>query len=79
MEGMVEVAERVIGLPARVGYPKGISGLVDVVNSPQYATSVGLVLFGKRSRKAGMSHELRGRNLFNKICNRMKGWVDEFF
>lgn len=79
MQGMVEVAERILDMPVRVGFPKGISGLVDVVNSPQYATSVGLVLFGTRNRKAGKSHELKGRNLFNKICTRMKGLVEEFF
>ncbi len=37
-------------MPVRLGYPVGISGLVDVVNSPVYATGVGLVLWGARNK-----------------------------
>jgi len=46
MEGVTEIAERVLGLPTRRGAPTKIGGLVDVVRSPSYATGVGLVMFG---------------------------------
>lgn len=46
MEGMVELAERVLKLPVRRGTPMGVGGLSDVVRSPRYATGVGLVLYG---------------------------------
>jgi cell division protein FtsA len=46
MDGMAELAEQTFNLPIRRGYPRGIGGLVDVVNSPMYATGVGLVLYG---------------------------------
>ncbi|MFQ6671821.1 MAG: cell division protein FtsA [Candidatus Tectimicrobiota bacterium] len=75
MEGMVEVAERVFELPVRRGLPIGIGGLVDIVNSPMYATSVGLVLFGMRQAESNGSGLLGDRNLFNKIFQRMKSWV----
>lgn len=52
MEGIHEVAERVLGLPARRGTPTKIGGLVDVVRSPSYATGVGLVMFGADQGKA---------------------------
>jgi cell division protein FtsA len=48
MEGMPEMAEEILGLPVRRGSPRGIGGLVDVVRSPKYSTSVGLVLRGAR-------------------------------
>ncbi len=79
MEGMIDIAERVFGLSARMGVPTEIGGLVDVVNSPMYATSVGLVLYGYKSHKEGKYHQLEGRNLFYKIFTRMKGWMEEFF
>lgn len=75
MEGMVEVAERVFELPVRRGVPLGIGGLVDIVNSPMYATSVGLVLYGMREDEMGISGGLGDRNLFNKVLQRMKNWV----
>jgi len=46
MEGMQDAAERYLGLPIRRGAPRNIGGLMDVVNSPVYATGVGLVLYG---------------------------------
>jgi cell division protein FtsA len=52
MEGIHDVAERVLGLPARRGQPTKIGGLVDVVRSPSYATGVGLVMFGADQGKA---------------------------
>src|SRR4030043_194868 len=44
LEGVPELAEQVFNLPVRRGTPMGIGGLVDLVNSPIYATGVGLVL-----------------------------------
>lgn len=48
LEGLSELASSVTGLPARVGIPYGVSGLVDAVSSPSCATAVGLVLFWSR-------------------------------
>jgi cell division protein FtsA len=44
--GMSELAERVFRVPARVGTPLHLHGLVDAVASPMYSTTVGLVLHG---------------------------------
>lgn len=48
MEGAIELAEEVFHMPVRLGIPRYVSGLLDVVQSPIYATSVGLLLFGQR-------------------------------
>jgi cell division protein FtsA len=45
--GTIDIAKKVVGLPARVGIPQGITGLVDEVLFPQFATVVGLVLYGR--------------------------------
>jgi cell division protein FtsA len=46
LDGMPELAEHIVGLPARRGSPIGVGGLADVVKSPAYATAVGLVKYG---------------------------------
>jgi cell division protein FtsA len=46
MEGMVEAAEEVLGMPVRLGYPVGVRGIVQLVQGPQYATGVGLIRYG---------------------------------
>jgi len=46
MEGMIECAEEILGMPVRLGFPVGIKGIVQLVQGPQYATGVGLVRYG---------------------------------
>lgn len=61
--GIVEMGRKVVGLPIRVGVPSRVTGLVDEVLDPQYATTVGLILYG---RKNIMSKEEGFKN-FNRI------------
>src|SRR5579871_2747701 len=55
MEGTAELAEKILQLPVRIGSPKRVGGLTDVVSNPSYSTAVGLVLMGMQSqnRQAG--------------------------
>jgi cell division protein FtsA len=46
MEGMVECAEEILGMPVRLGFPVGVKGIVQLVQGPQYATGVGLLRYG---------------------------------
>ena len=46
MEGMTELAEEIFHLPVRLGMPKYLGGLNEVVKNPIYSTGVGLVQFG---------------------------------
>ncbi len=78
MDGMVELAEQIFNLPVRRGMPTGIGGLVDVVRSPMYSTGVGLVLYGKK-HSTTLAFERGDKQIFNKLFERMKGWVKEFF
>ncbi|MEW5734201.1 MAG: cell division protein FtsA [Thermodesulfobacteriota bacterium] len=73
LDGMIEVAESVFNVPARIGRPIGIKGLVDVVNNPMYATGVGLVLYGAR-RQGKPRFRIRDKNIFDRIVNAMKKW-----
>lgn len=47
--GMLETGKRVVGLPIRIGFPEKVSGLIDEIIDPQYATTVGLLLYGKNN------------------------------
>ena len=49
LDGMPEIAEQIFDLPIRRGCPTGVGGLADHVNSPTFATGVGLVLYGYRN------------------------------
>jgi cell division protein FtsA len=76
LEGATEIAESVFNLPTRLGRPRGINGLVDVVNNPMYATGVGLVVYGARNQ-ADKKFRIRDANIFNRIVSRMKRWFKD--
>lgn len=78
LPGMPEMAEQIFNLPVRRGVPQGIGGLTDVVNSPIYATGVGLVKYGSRNIKAH-KFMIGQDNVFDKVVRRMKEWLQEFF
>lgn len=46
--GMVEVAKRVLNLPARVGKPVELQGMIADIHKPSYAAAVGLLEYGRR-------------------------------
>ncbi len=79
MEGMPEISEQVLNLPVRRGIPMNVGGLVDIVNSPIYATGVGLLLYAMKNQYSGSVHKFRNDNLFNKVFYRMKEWIGEYF
>ena len=45
LEGMPELAEFIFDMPVKRGVPLGLGGLKDVVNSPKFATAVGLLRY----------------------------------
>ncbi|HWP35893.1 MAG TPA: cell division protein FtsA [Thermodesulfobacteriota bacterium] len=82
LEGMTELAEQAFNLPIRRGTPTGIGGLVDVVNSPMYATGVGLVLYGFRHQhEQGEARRFRAGEprLLARVAQRMRSWLAEAF
>ena len=68
------MAEQIFNAPSRIGYPQGISGLIEVVNKPMYATAVGLVIYGSKTSKKDKKFRIRDNNIFNRVISRMKRW-----
>ncbi len=49
LPNITKIAKKVLDIPARVGYPKGLGGLTDEISDPAYATIQGLALYGANS------------------------------
>ncbi|MDD2933399.1 MAG: cell division protein FtsA [Methylotenera sp.] len=73
MRGMVELGEEVFHVPVRLGMPRYVGGLSDVVGNPRYATGVGLVLMGKQQLERHINGELESGS-FGRILEKMKRW-----
>jgi cell division protein FtsA len=73
MEGVIELAEEIFHAPVRLGVPQHVTGLVDVVRNPIYATGVGLLLFGQKHRnRQRLGGVIGGEGV--SVWERMKGW-----
>lgn len=79
MEGMTEVAERIMDMPVRRGMPSNIGGLVDMVSNPMFATGVGLILYAVKDHEKKEVKKFADKASFNNVFSKMKGWVKEFF
>jgi len=77
LPGVPEILEQVFNMPARIGYPGNVGGLKEIVNSPMYATAVGLILYGANLEKREKKFRIRDTNIFNRIVSRMKRWFVE--
>ena len=78
MEGMAELAEEVFHMPVRLGLPKYVGGLSEMVRSPIYSTAVGLVLFGhKLSTEPPVSRV--GLAGSRQLVLRLKNWFRSRF
>jgi cell division protein FtsA len=51
LKGLVEMAEQMFNLPVRMATPKGLEGMPAELSQPEYATVVGLLLYGARARR----------------------------
>ena len=51
LNGLDEMTEQLFHLPVRIAEPKGILDLPEQVAQPEYATAIGLVLYGAKVRR----------------------------
>lgn len=58
--GAEESAKRMLSMPVRTGSPQNITGLIDDVENPSYATPIGLLMYGKDFRGAESGSFLEG-------------------
>jgi cell division protein FtsA len=73
LERLPELAEEVFELPVRRGIPRGVGGLVDRVQGPEFATGVGLALRGVK-RRAKPRFRIYDGSTFRKVRARMREW-----
>jgi cell division protein FtsA len=72
LDGILELTEEILGMPARQGLPLGVQGLTSELSHPVYATAIGLTLFG--AQEAGYFNRKHGKTngspwLFNRILS----------
>lgn len=82
--GLTDAAKRVLNLPARVGRPQGVRGLIDEIETPMYATATGLLMYGRQAGQfqttkneggfawGGFGQKLNGGGIFSLLKKLVK-------
>lgn len=68
--GLAGYAEPIFGMPVRVAIPSGLEAMGEILPDPAFATVVGLVVHGYRSRLLRDAKESTG--FFGKLWNKLK-------
>ncbi|WP_203525577.1 MULTISPECIES: cell division protein FtsA [Crenobacter] len=79
MPGMVELAEEVFHMPVRVGVPKYVGGLSEVVKNPRFSTGVGLLLYGKEQAMLTRGPIKLENAGVGQLFGRMRAWFANSF
>lgn len=78
MRGMVDLGEEIFHMPVRLGLPRYVGGLSEVVSNPRYATGVGLVLMGKQQVERQIQGNMESGS-FGRVFDKMKSWFQGNF
>lgn len=78
LPGSVELAEKILGLPVKVGLPVVRGGLAETVNSPMYATGVGLIQYAMNRSSENKTHK-KEESLFERFIQRVKEYFEDLF
>jgi cell division protein FtsA len=75
-----ELMREMLGIPVRIGTPNDLSGLADTIDSPSYATGVGLLRWGSRHGLAMLNspNASSERSSIGSTYERFKDWLKEF-
>jgi cell division protein FtsA len=72
--GTSELAQRVLQMPVRVGRPRNVGALAEMVDNSIYATAVGLVQYGAGKQAVVYRPETNG-HLVSSLLERMSRWL----
>jgi cell division protein FtsA len=78
MPGMVELGEEIFHMPVRLGTPKYVGGLAEVVKNPRFSTAVGLLLIAREQYMRNPVSRVKDGS-FGDILGRMKSWFQNNF
>ena len=51
--GVEKISKQILKAPVRIGYPKGVTGLIDEIESPAFSATVGALIYGSKLIRSG--------------------------
>ncbi|QZA77822.1 cell division protein FtsA [Deefgea tanakiae] len=78
MPGMTDLAEEIFHMPVRLGLPRYVGGLAEVVKNPRYSTAVGLLILARQQMQKAPNHRGKEGGM-GDVFGRMKSWFQNNF
>lgn len=79
LEDLCELARKQLRLPAELGFPTAhMGGMIDKIDNPIYATSVGLVLWGMDEGQGATAHWKLDFGKLGGVIDRFRGLLRNF-
>jgi len=79
LSGLDRFAEEIFNLPVKIGIPKKIGGLTDIIQDPIYATGVGLIIYGFEKKNQALIHRTKDVSIFEVLKKRFEDWLGKYF
>ena len=76
LEGLAAYLESAIGIPATVGEPQGITGIIDKIKDPSFGVPVGLMLEDLDRPQTGKTINDRISQLFGRAQSLLQGFLN---
>ena len=75
LKGTTALAKEMMNIPVKIGIPHSLSGLVESVSSPEFATGVGLVHIGFESHQESRDQFTTAKNV---LRHRIQGLIEKY-
>jgi cell division protein FtsA len=81
MEGAVELAEEIFHMPVRLAKPKPLAGAMELVDEPNFATSLGLLHYAREQQVDSSSKRISTTKSARQgpIWQQLKNWIKSNF
>jgi cell division protein FtsA len=71
--GIEKSCKTILKLPVKIGYPRGLEGLIDEVSDPEFSSSVGMILYGsKKFHQRNILSPVKSNDIVNWIKTKLK-------
>ena len=79
MPGLVDLAKEELKLPAQIGFPLELEGVIEEVDDPAFATAIGLILWGMDNRRRINNRGIALPQIsISPTVNKIKNWLKGF-
>ncbi len=77
LQGIREIATQILGRQVRLGFPHGLTGVGEIINSPLFSTSAGLLQYGLQDYSGNPTIRLTAGK--SQVWQRLNMWIKENF